>query len=287
MAINLVYFGTPDFSATILNHLLSPGLPNVKVVAVVTNPDRPTGRKQILTPSPVAQLATSHHLPVFKPGNLDAANLSHLKLLSPDVFLVVAYGKIIPDNWITTPRLKTLNLHFSLLPKHRGALCLQQAIKNQDQTTGVTLMEIDSQLDHGPIISQAQQNIDLSDNIASLQIKLTQVATHLLSTTLPDYLAGKITSQPQDDSLVTYTPSLTTLTHQSAYISWDQLQSGKPNTHALIRSLNPEPGAWTTIKGQELKIISTHLDQDKLIIDTVQKPGKKPITWSQFCQQQL
>ncbi|MFZ2202479.1 MAG: formyltransferase family protein, partial [Microgenomates group bacterium] len=117
-AKNLVYFGSPDFSAQILQSLLPPSK-LVRVVGVVTAPDKPRGRKQILTPSPVAQTAAKHDLPVFKPAKLDDANFSHLSLLKPDIFLVVSYGKIIPRSYLNTPTIGTFNIHFSLLPKYR------------------------------------------------------------------------------------------------------------------------------------------------------------------------
>ncbi|HEX9008407.1 MAG TPA: methionyl-tRNA formyltransferase, partial [Patescibacteria group bacterium] len=133
---NLIYIGSPEFSAQILEHLLTTGI--VNVVGVVTQPDKPQGRKQLIVPSPVAQMAANYDLPVFKPAKLDEANLSHLKLLKPDIFLVVSYGKIIPQSWLDLPTIGTFNIHFSLLPKYRGALCISEAIKNQDVETGVT-----------------------------------------------------------------------------------------------------------------------------------------------------
>ena len=122
MPFNLVYFGSPSFSADILDSLITTPPEGIKVVAVVTNPDRPTGRKQILTPSPVAQLAQQYHLPIFKPDKLESSNLAHIKLLNPHIFLVAAYGKIIPTDWLNLPQIAPLNLHFSLLPRYRSPM---------------------------------------------------------------------------------------------------------------------------------------------------------------------
>src|SRR3989344_2961997 len=253
--INLVYFGSPEFSSQILESIL--GLSHV--VAVVTSPDRPLDRKQILTPSSVALTAGKYDLPIFKPEKLDPANLAHLKLLKPDIFLVVSYGKIIPASWLTTPVIGTFNLHFSLLPKYRGALPISEAIKNDDQETGVTLMQMDEQLDHGPIISQAKISIDINDNCETLTNELTQCAINLLATQLPLITTNnhKLLSLPQDESLATYTPTTKTKTRQSAFIPWSEIQSCIDKSqisnvkcqmlHALIRSLNPDPGAWTKI----------------------------------------
>lgn len=302
MVFNLVYFGSPSFSADILKSLITNPIGNIKVVAVVTNPDRPTGRHQLLTPSPVAQLAQQHHLPVFRPDKLDSSNLAHLKLLNPHLFLIAAYGKIIPPDWLDLPQIAPLNLHFSLLPQYRGALCIHQAIKNQDRHTGVTLMEVDPELDHGPIIAQVKQSISISDDTASLTKKLTRKAIQLTKVVLPAYLNWhqhkkttpntpgiKIYLPPknQDHTQASYTPPTSSLNHANAHIPWSNLQKAinghqSAATHALIRSLNPQPGAWTDIDQQPLKILSTTLNQDHLRIDKVQLPGKNPITWTQF-----
>lgn len=286
---NLIYFGSPAFSAQILESLISNPPIGIKVVGVVTSPDKKVGRHQVLTPSPVAQVATIAHLPVFKPITLDTNNLAHLRLLKPDLFLVAAYGKIIPSDWISTPSIATLNLHFSLLPKYRGALCIQEAIKDQDPETGVTLMHMDEELDHGPIISQLPQTIDTNDNIASLTNKLTVNAIALLKETLPQYLLGQLEPKPQDHNKASYTPSYKTLTHDSAYIPLQKLKTAltSPKTaaalHAQIRSLNPDPGAWTkTTTGQALKILKTKLVDNRLQILTVQLAGKSPLSWDDF-----
>ena len=299
--INLVYFGSPAFSAKILESVIRIQNSEFKTIGVVTQPDKLLGRRQVLTPSPVAQIAAKYDLPVFKPEKLDDGNLSHLKLLKPDIFLVVSYGKIIPASWLTTPVIGTFNLHFSLLPKYRGALPISEAIKNGDRETGVTLMQMDEQLDHGPIISQAKISIDINDNCEALTNKLTQCAINLLATQLPLITTNnhKLLSLPQDESLATYTPTTKTRTRQSAFIPWPNIQCAMGNeqsaltTHALIRSLNPDPGAWTVINSPslregtptkqsiEIKILKTSL-KTIMTLDTVQLPGKNPISWKQF-----
>ena len=287
MKPNLIYFGSPEFSALILESIIKTDL--VNVVGVVTAPDKPTGRKLTLTPSPVAVLAGLYDLPVYKPSKLDDANLAHLRLLKPDIFLVVSYGKIIPSSYLSAPRLGTFNIHFSLLPKYRGALCISEAIKNEDSETGVTLMEMDALLDHGPIISQTKVSIDINDNTAILTTKLTQAAMQLLADKLPEICAQTYSKKAQDESQVTFTPSHKTLTRQTAFIPFEKIliaQNGIDSSalHALIRSLNPDPGAWTKINDQEIKILDTSLDNGKLILNTVQLPGKSPISWKQYLQ---
>jgi len=287
MKPNLIYFGSPEFSALILESIIKTDL--VNVVGVVTAPDKPTGRKLTLTPSPVAVLAGLYDLPIYKPSKLDDANLAHLRLLKPDIFLVVSYGKIIPSSYLSAPRLGTFNIHFSLLPKYRGALCISEAIKNEDRETGVTLMKMDELLDHGPIISQSKVSIDINDNTAILTTKLTQAAMQLLADKLPEICAQTYSKKAQDESQVTFTPSHKTLTRQTAFIPFEKIliaQNGIDSSalHALIRSLNPDPGAWTKINDQEIKILDTSLDNGKLILNTVQLPGKSPISWKQYLQ---
>lgn len=287
MKPNLVYFGSPEFSAEILESIIKSDL--VNVVGVVTTPDKPTGRKLTLTPSPVASLAGSYDLPIYKPVKLDDANLAHLRLLKPDIFLVVSFGKIIPQNYLDTPKIGIYNIHFSLLPKYRGALCISEAIKNQDSETGVTLMEMDALLDHGPIIAQTKLPIDITDNTATLTTKLTQAAIALLADKLPEICAQKYIKKPQNETAVVFTPSHKTISRQSAFIPYEKIliaQNGidSSSLHALIRSLNPDPGAWTKINGTDVKIIESSLVEDKLSLNTVQLSGKSPISWKQFLQ---
>ncbi len=288
---NLVYFGSPDFSANILQNLLKDKSLPFNITAIVTQPDQPSSRGQKMTPSPVAQLAQQHDLPVYKPKQLNSANLDHLKLLKPELFLVVAYGKILPQSWLDTPSLGTFNLHFSLLPKYRGGLCVSEAIKNGDSKTGVTLIQLDTHMDHGPIIGQIDQDIDINHNVTDLLTKLTSTGTSLLQQQLPLIASKKHSLTPQDHSKATHTPLTSTRTKKSAFIPWDTIKlslKGKQSikTHHLISSLNPQPGAWTkiNIKQKEyiFKIIHSHIDQDKLIIDTIQLPSKQPTSWQAF-----
>jgi len=295
MLKNLVYFGSPEFSAKILESIILSK--QVNVVGVVTTPDKPTGRHQVLTSSPVAALARDYNLPTYKPNHLNDSNLAHLKLLSPDIFLVVSYGQIIPQTWLETPLIGTFNVHFSLLPRYRGALCISEALKNQDRETGVTLMTMDNQLDHGPILDQLKVSISLDDNLATLTTKITQVAIEILTQNLPQICAQNYSQTPQDDSLAVFTPSHKTLSHTTAFVPWETIkqiltsENSKLSSkiHALIRSLTPKPGAWTVIPtnaegshSTEIKILQTSIHENKLVIDTVQLAGKQPISWKQF-----
>lgn len=282
---NLIYFGSPDFSAAILEVILKEA--SVQVVGVVTSPDKATGRKQLLTPTPVGSLAEKYDLPVYKPAKLDDDNLAHLKLTNPDIFLVVSYGKIIPKSWLETPSIGTFNIHFSLLPKYRGALPISEAIKNQDNETGVTLMVMDEQLDHGPIVATKKVGIDIDDDLESLTNKLTQAAITLITTNLPGLASAKFESTPQDETEATLTPQTKTRNRDSAHIDWETLKraiGGKDaaKVHALVRSNNPDPGAWTKIDDLELKIVKTSLTDSRLEINTVQLPGKSAVSMKSF-----
>lgn len=302
----IVYFGSPEFSADILRHLINSD--RYQVVGVVTNPDRPVGRKQTLTPSPVAQVAAEFHLPTFKPNKLDEDNLMHVSLLKPDLFITAAYGKIVPDIWLKAPRINCLNIHFSLLPKYRGALCVSEPIKNLDSETGVTLMEMDSGLDHGPIIAQISQEIAEDDNVESLLEKLTDKAKDLLDEALPRYVEWSETRvapgefanlhsmihlppKVQDHQSATFTPSTSSRTRANALVPWEEIRLAMNGNHpkivhALIRSLNPDPGAWTEIIDEhdriQLKLIKTEVHDDKLKLVEVQMPGKPSVAWKQF-----
>ena len=282
MLKNLVYFGSAQFTADILESLIEAKI--VNVVAVVTTPDKPVGRKQIVTPSSLALTAQKYNLPVYKPERLDEANLAHLKLLKPDLFLVVAYGQYFTESWLKAPALKTLNIHFSLLPKYRGSLCVSEPLKNGDLETGVTLMEMGQKLDAGPIIAQQKVFIDINDNVQTLTAKLTQATIPLLSTI---YDLSSTISTPQDESLATFTPSFKTRTKKNAFIDFEVISQaqngiGALQTNNFIRSQNPDPGAWTIINDKEIKLLQTTVKDNKLILESVQVAGKNPISWHQF-----
>lgn len=290
MLKNLVYFGSAQFTADIFESLMEDKI--VNIVAVVTTPDRPVGRKQVVTPSPLALAAEKYNLPVYKPEKLDESNLAHIKLLKPDIFLVVAYGQYFNNSWLTAPSIKTLNIHFSLLPKYRGALCISEPLLNGDKETGVTLMEMGEKLDAGPIIAQLRVDISQADDCRILTAKLRDASMQLLKYELPIYLDGAVGSYPQDETQATYTASYKTKTRQNAFIEWGKIEKAlkkdtdldyKWTVHNFIRSNNPEPGTWTIYQDKEMKIIKTSLIIDNnFYLDIVQLPGKDPISWPKF-----
>lgn len=198
----IIFFGTPQISADVLLSLINAGY---EIVAVVTNPDAPVGRKQILTASPVKVLAIEKNIPVLTPNKLDENFIQELAANGQGIMaIVVAYGKIIPQSVIDLFPVGMLNIHYSLLPKYRGASPVENAILAGDALTGVTIQKLVFKLDAGPIISVHEFPID--DKITSPEMKnrLTEIGSELLIETLPKYLAGEITPVEQDETMASH-----------------------------------------------------------------------------------
>lgn len=246
MGLQVVFFGTPDPAATVLRNLLSS---SHETVAAVTAPDRPAGRGLELKKSPVKNAASEASIEVIQPNTLkDEDVLSYLRSLEADVFVVVAYGLIFPANVLEIPRLGCVNVHFSLLPALRGAAPVQWAIIRGEAKTGVTIMMMDEGLDTGPILLQSELEIGARENAGQLMTRLTEVGGEALVRALDLMEEGDIVPLPQDDSLATVAPKLTSA---DARIDWDL--SAK-EIERRIRALSPDPGAWTTRNGKRLKI---------------------------------
>ena len=312
--LRIIFFGTPEFSATILKGLLKFHPSPYYIVAVVTQPDRPAGRRQIPTPSPVKLLAQKHKIKILTPETLD----KNFQFSPPaggfnfQLAILTAYAKIIPQKLLKLPKFGFLNIHPSLLPKYRGSSPVEFAILNGEKETGVTIIKMDEKIDHGPIISQAKLPIAKTDTKASLTKKLAQLAKQLLLTTLPHYLnyqnyqnlflqkhsylfgdgrpqKGKakffLPPKAQDHKETTYTKILT---RDHGKIDW----SKSPETiERMIRAFHPWPGTWTEIKlkvkseklkVKRLKILSAHLEDGKLVLDRVQLEGKKAVSFEEF-----
>ncbi len=245
MKTRVVFIGSPEFALPSLEVLAQ----QVDVVGVVTQPDRRAGRGRTLTPPPVKAMALELNLPVIQPPKLRHPEaFEQLQAWQPDVIVVAAYGQILRKNILTLPPHGCINVHASLLPRGRGAAPINAAILHGDQETGVTIMQMDAGLDTGPILSQRAIPIEASDTGGTLSVKLADLGAALLADTLPDYLAGKITPQPQDDSLSTYAPMLSKAD--------GQLDFSQP-AEALarqVRAYHPWPGTFTTWHGKPLKI---------------------------------
>lgn len=245
--MKIVFFGTPQIALHILEQLYK----EHQVVAVVTAPDAPVGRKQVLTPSAVAEWAETKQLRVLKPitvkNNPELA--SELQALSADIFVVVAYGKILPLEIINLPRLKTVNVHFSLLPKYRGASPIQGALLAGDTETGTSIFILEAGMDTGPILGQSTISIDPTDDYNSLSYKLAELSANLMIQTLRDYDQGKIQPRAQDNTEATYTKIITKADGQ---INWD---NNSAQIYNQFRAYKQWPGIWTVWGNQKLKIL--------------------------------
>ncbi len=253
----LIFFGTSDFAQAPLEALIKA---DYDVIAVVTTPDAPVGRKHELTPSPIKRLALQYNLSLLQPATLrDNQVREQLAELKPDVAIVVAYGKILPLDILTLPTHGTLNIHPSLLPLYRGPSPIQGALLHNDQQTGVSLMQIDEAMDHGPIVAQEPLAIKPDETYIELAPRLASLGAELLIKSLPDYLNGTLQPQAQDDSHATYTSLIKTSDGQITATDSVSQAYGK------IRALNPNPGSFIDISVSpltHLRILSARIAQD-------------------------
>lgn len=241
----IVFMGTPGFALPSLSALLAAH----EVLAVVTQPDRPAGRNKRLRQSPVKRLAASRALPILQPARLRAGEAADsIRRYSADLFVVVAYGQILPQTVLALPRFGTINVHASLLPRWRGAAPIQAAIRAGDSESGVTIMLLDAGLDTGPIL--AQQALDLTQNEtgASLHDKLAKLGADLLADTIPRYLSGEIKPLAQAETGVTYAPQIR---KEEGEIDW---RLPAVEIERLVRAFSPWPGTYTYFAGEMLKI---------------------------------
>ena len=292
--LKLIFAGTPDFAARHLAALLSS---DHEVVAVYTQPDKPAGRGQKLTASPVKDLALAHDLPVYQPASLrNEEAQAELAALGADLMVVVAYGLILPKAVLDTPRLGCLNVHGSLLPRWRGAAPIQRAIWAGDAETGVTIMQMDVGLDTGAMIRKVSCTIASDETSASLYDKLAELGPQALVDTLDAMAAGDTTAEAQDDALANYAQKLS---KEEARIDWSMEAVA---IERCIRAFNPWPISWFEVADQTIKVwhaevsdsdhgqpVGTLLKADKQGIDvatgkgvlrllTLQPPGKKAMS---------
>ncbi len=268
----IIFIGTSLFSVPVLEKLIEN---KYNIPAVITKPDRPIGRKKELTPPPVKEVALKHSLKIFQPEKISSAE-PEIKKINPDLFIIAAYGEIIPESILKLSRLEPLNLHPSLLPKYRGPSPIQTAILNGEKTTGTTLMIVDKEMDHGPIIAQEEIKIAPDDNYQTLEKKLALKSADLLIKNLPQYLEGKIKPREQNHSQATYTKMLS---RQDGEIN---LKENSLKNERMVRAFYPWPGTWTIIGKKRIKIIKAKIVKDSLVLEIVQPEGKKPMTWEEF-----
>ncbi|MFZ7946644.1 methionyl-tRNA formyltransferase [Neobacillus sp. 19] len=242
----IVFMGTPDFSVPVLRQIIDDGY---EVIGVVTQPDRPVGRKKVLTPPPVKVEAMKHGIPVFQPEKIrQEEELAKILSLQPDLIITAAFGQILPKRLLDAPKFGCINVHASLLPELRGGAPIHYAIMQGKEKTGVTIMYMVEKLDAGDMLTSVEIPITEDDNVGSLHEKLSAAGSKLLSETLPQLLAGRLTPIPQDEAKATFAANIK---REQEKIIWEK--TGE-EIYNQIRGLNPWPVAFTTMEGQVIKI---------------------------------
>lgn len=247
----VVFMGTPDFSVPILERLLT--MDSIEVVLVVTQPDRPVGRKQKLTPPPVKKEALKHGLQILQPAKIKN-EYEEIFTYEPDLIVTAAYGQILPKELLQYPEYGCINVHASLLPELRGGAPIHYAILEGKKETGITIMYMVEKLDAGDILSQERLPIAFDDDVGTLHDKLSKLGANLLEKTIPKLLNRSIQPIPQDEKKATYAPNIT---RKDEKINWS---SANIDVYNQIRGLRPWPVAYTTLEGLRMKIWSSMLD---------------------------
>ena len=292
--MKVVFMGSPDFALPSLRTLAK----NYQVVGVVTQPDRASGRGRSVKMPPVKTLALELGIPVMQPEKMRAPEaMEQLSRWKPDLIVVTAFGQILKKDVLDLPRFGCINVHASLLPRWRGAAPINAAILHGDEETGVTIMKMDVGLDTGPMLAKRSVRLSADDTAGSVTETLSHLGADLLIETLPEYLSGKLTPQPQPEEGVTYAPML-------------KKEEGKLDftrdvneLERQVRAFNPWPGAFMDFDGASLKIHKAHVEmgnssagqrliiQDQpavgagggfLILDEVQPAGKKSMSGRSF-----
>jgi methionyl-tRNA formyltransferase len=242
----LIFMGTPRFALPSLEAILAAG---EEVAAVVTQPDRPRGRGQIVTPSPVKELARAWNLPVLQPQRLqDPEFIGHLQGLEPELIIVVAYGRILTHEILALPSVGFLNVHASLLPRYRGAAPINWALIRGEKETGVTIQWVQYEVDSGPIFLQERVPISAADNFGTMSDRLAERGAALLVQSLDMLRRGEAVKLPQNDPEVTLAPPIS---REMRRLHWEL---AAPEVAGWIRGLDPQPGAYTLWQGRVLKL---------------------------------
>ncbi|PEJ60267.1 methionyl-tRNA formyltransferase [Bacillus sp. AFS002410] len=242
----IVFMGTPDFSVPVLRRLIEDGY---DVIGVVTQPDRPVGRKRVLTPPPVKVEALKHNIPVLQPEKIRLPEETEKVLaLNPDLIVTAAFGQILPNDILEAPQFGCINVHASLLPELRGGAPIHYSIIQGKSETGVTIMYMVEKLDAGDMLSRVVVPIEESDHVGTLHDKLSIAGANLLSETIPPLLKGEITAKKQDDSNVSFARNIK---REEELINWSK--TGE-EIYNHIRGLHPWPVAYTTLNGEVLKV---------------------------------
>lgn len=273
--MKIVFFGSSTFSIPALKALMAVGY---DIVAVVTVPDQAVGRKKVMTAPPLKTAALELGITVHQPASLkkDEQFFEAFASLAPELAVVAAYGKIIPERYLSVPKHGFLNIHPSLLPKYRGPTPVQSALLNGDKETGVTIMVVDKEMDHGPIVTQEKYDIWPRTTYAQLHDELAQLGATLLIDAIPKYLNGELKPQEQDHRQASIVKMYR---REDGKIDW--LRSHQ-DIYNQIRALNPEPGTWTMWRGKALNIKKAALEDGVLTPTLVQLEGGKEMPFADF-----
>ena len=258
----IIFIGTASFGLPVFEALIKDS--DFEIVLAITRPDKPVGRKQLITASCIKTAAEKRNITVLQPEHIMDIR-EKISPLKPDLILVIAYSQLIPENILNIPKHGCLNLHASLLPKYRGAAIIQTAILNGDEQTGLTLIKMDKGLDTGPILNQQTLKIKSDDTADSLYDKLADASPDFVINTLKEYLTGHKKPKPQDNELSSY---VKILTKADGLINWNKPAD---ELEKFIRAMFSWPMAWTWRNGQQVKIISA---QRQPIEINSYKPGK-------------
>ncbi|WP_270313081.1 methionyl-tRNA formyltransferase [Vagococcus fluvialis] len=245
----IIFMGTPGFSVPILNGLVAEGY---DVLRVVTQPDRPVGRKKVLTPPPVKEAALKHGIKVLQPEKISGSpEMEEIISLNPDLIVTAAFGQFLPETLLKAPKLGAINVHASLLPKYRGGAPVHYSIIKGDSETGVTIMRMVKKMDAGDMLSQKAIPISKTDDVGSMFDKLSLLGKDMLLEMLPEFIAGNIKETPQDETLVTYSPNIT---REEEQIDWNKTSE---LIDCQVRGMRPWPVAFTTYQETRVKLWDT------------------------------
>lgn len=265
MTLKVIFFGTPQFAATVLEKMIAS---KIHLIAVVTKENKKTGRFLKEKPSPVKEIADKNKILCLQPFKASDPNfLKELEALKADVFVVAAYSEILTQQLLDLPRLECINVHASLLPKYRGAAPIHYAILNGEKETGITIMKVIKQLDAGPILAMQKISISEEDTTGVIQEKLSHLGASLLIESLKAFDKGTVTMEPQDDNQSTYAGKITS---EMAQISWD---SSIEIIFNQIRAFTPKPGAWceVLVRGEKKRLL---IKKAKKTLEKSPGPGK-------------
>ncbi len=261
---SIVFMGTPEFAVPALDTLIQG--PD-RVLAVVSQPDRPRGRGRKLLPTPVKERALEAGIQVFQPKKVrEPEFLERLKALEPDLIVVAAFGQILPQALLDIPKIMPINIHGSLLPRYRGAAPIQWALINGEKETGITIMKMDAGMDTGPMLLKGTLEIGEDETFGQLVRRMSELGARLLAEALTKLEQGTLKEEIQPDEGITYAPPIK---KEQYHIDWSQPAE---RIHGIIRAFDPRPGAYTLYQGQRLRLYSP------VVLDNHGAAGQEPGT---------